>query len=203
MPKYSLAWVLVAVWIGCTSTNNPDIGALGDGGADAKATNKDGGTGSTDSGGGTDAKPAKDSGTGDETGATPLGPCTPTAGGLPCDTGKIYCGATNCDMATEECCVDITTGSSTCMATGTCTKAPMACDEARDCNPGEICCFSASGTTPTGATCQDATAGCGLGDFTQSCRSDDECAGSGSCIKQTCKTYKIQTCAKIPVDPCP
>ena len=203
MSKTNLAWVLVAAWVGCTTTTTPAITPT-----DAGADVKDGGKPST----GDSAAPPTDGGTkkdGETTeedgGGTVLGPCTPIGGGLPCETGKIYCGASQCDMATQECCVDVSTGAGTCTATGTCNKAPMGCDEARDCQQDEVCCFTASGTTPTGAICVPGNTcqGASLGDYTQSCRSDDECFGTGTCIAQTCKGFKIQTCQQIPVNPCP
>jgi len=204
MTKTKLAWILAAVWIGCTSTTTPGV-SPGDAGADVKDGGKTGDGGTVDPGtdGGKTDGGKTDSGTDEDSGGpTPLGPCTAISGGLPCDTGKIYCGATTCDQATQECCVDVTTGAATCTNIGSCSNAPMACDEARDCAAGEVCCFSASGTTPTGAQCTPGSCS-GLGEFAQSCRSDDECSISGECIPQQCKTYKIQTCAQIPQDPCP
>ncbi len=195
MSKTNLVWVLAAVCFGCTSTNDPTVASL-DAGADAKKA--DGGTSAPPKDGG--RTPGDDSGKNEEDSSTPI-PCAPVSGGLPCDADKVYCGATSCDATTEDCCVDTRNGSSTCGAKGSCTgKAGLGCDEAGDCATGEVCCFSASGATPTGALCQ--TGPCGFGDYSQSCRSDSECAGSGQCITGSCAGYKIQTCAAIPSTAC-
>jgi hypothetical protein len=194
MSKIHLVCVLAVLSFACTSTNDPAIGASdasadakkGDGGGNGKG---DGGGNSTDTDGGST-----------DTDGGPQG-CTPISGGLPCDAHKIYCGASNCDGATEDCCVDTTNGTSSCAPKGTCPtdKAGLGCDEAADCAAGEVCCFTASGTTPTGSLCQ--TGPCGLGEFSQTCRSDAEC-NSGSCGTGSCGGYTIETCAPIPSTAC-
>lgn len=193
MSKTNLVWILAAVCFGCTSTNDPFIAAT-DAGADAKKV--DAGGIKNDSG---TSGPRDDSGKIDEDSSTPVS-CTPVSGGLPCDAKKVYCGTASCDGSTQDCCVDTQNGSSSCVAKGTCTKAGLGCDEAGDCATGEVCCFSASGTTPTGALCQQGP--CGFGDYSQSCRGNAECVGSGACISGSCAGYKIQTCASIPSTAC-
>ena len=194
MSKSNLVWVAAVMWLGCTSTNDPAITPT-DAGADAKKADaggsKDGGANSTD----------QDSGsTGNDSGAAAT--CTPLSGGLPCDPGKIFCGSKSCDAKSEDCCVDTHTGSATCAPKGTCsgsTTAGLGCDEAADCAAGEVCCFTASGVTPTGSLCQ--TGPCPLGDFSQSCRGTEECA-AGNCVEGSCSGYKIQTCGAIPSTAC-
>lgn len=204
MPKTNFAWVLVAVWIGCTSTNDPVV-AVTDAGADAKKDSgpvKDGGATGDD--GGT----TKTDGSSVEEDAAP-GVCAPISGGLACDPGKIYCGSSNCDAATEECCVDLAGASAatSCVAKGGCTgtnKVGMACDEKDDCATGEICCFTSDGAKPTGAVCQAGpclVAGSPT-DFAQSCRGDFECENTGSCVSGNCKGYSVQTCSTFPSAAC-
>lgn len=197
MSKINLIWVLGALWVGCTSTTDPSTPAT-DAGAD---TGKKGDGGAASGDGGVTITSGNDGGTADDTGSTPVG-CSPISGGLPCEANKIYCGASSCDATSQDCCVDTKTGQSACGAKGSCgaTKAGLGCDEAADCAAGEVCCFTASGITPTGAICQ--TGPCGLGDFSQSCRGDAECAGSGQCVAGSCAGYKIQTCAAIPATAC-
>lgn len=196
MSKINLIWVLGAVWLGCTSTTDPPATVTDAATDSGKKT--DGGTSTSSS----DAGPSgSDSGSADDTGTGPVG-CSPVSGGLPCEPNKVYCGASSCDATSQDCCVDTKTGQSACAAKGTCPvgKAGLGCDEAGDCAAGEVCCFTASGITPTGSICQ--TGPCGLGDFSQSCRGDAECAGSGQCVTGSCAGYKIQTCAAIPATAC-
>ncbi|MBK6694365.1 MAG: hypothetical protein IPG50_19485 [Myxococcales bacterium] len=196
MPKTNLAWMLVAAWIGCTSTTDPVPAgsSLTDAGKDAKASaaaTTDSGSSATDAG-----ATKKDSGS-----VAPV-PCSAISGGLPCDPGKLSCGSSTCDTATQECCVDLTGASAkpACVNKGSCANVALQCDEADDCGSGEVCCFSASGVTPTGSLCQSGP--CGLGDFSQSCRGDGECAGSGSCGSGSCKGFAIQTCSPLPASAC-
>ncbi len=64
----------------------------------------------------------------------------------------IYCGATYCDPATSVCC--ITSGVPACSAK--CVggdSAPIACDDARDCTSGRVCCASLNGASVNNVFC--------------------------------------------------
>jgi hypothetical protein len=102
-------------------------------------------------------------------------------------TTFVPCGATACDNTTQECCVSLNGGASTCVDRGTCQGAALSCTGSDNCGDGEVCCatFGATGAT---ATCQDSCSGGGgggggggFGGGIQLCSSDSDCTNGEVC----------------------
>lgn len=81
----------------------------------------------------------------------------------------VTCGTMTCGTG-QVCCV--TLGGSTCVATGTCTGQPIACDGPEDCTTaGEVCCAGLGGVACAAqATCTS-----------QVCRVDGDCDSGDEC----------------------
>jgi hypothetical protein len=129
--------------------------------------------------GGTGASPVE------STSATPLNGHPSTPEQVDCN-GSAATGTELCTVSSQEgCCAsgsgagscDPDNGTTTCNGTG---QWFFECDEAADCNAGEVCCLV--GTTFSCAT------SCAGGLAAQSCRLSSECGedGGGACIVQTC-----------------
>jgi hypothetical protein len=71
------------------------------------------------------------------------------------------------------------------------------CNEASDCNGGEICCVTID------IASRSATAACQAGPCTtpanggaQACRTDQECGTGGPCEVQSCAGVKLELCGQ-------
>ena len=136
-----------------------------------------------------------------------VGPSTP---------GAIRCGNGTCAAGTEECCLrsDGVPASNGCGSRGnvTCngTQTVRRCDEAADCNQGELCCLSVFtsppailGSTCTSASNPDAVEEC-QADGAVGCGSDADCDALGlpPCVAQLCRGDILQTCGRLPSNLC-
>ncbi|MGO9839345.1 MAG: hypothetical protein ACLP1X_34625 [Polyangiaceae bacterium] len=125
---------------------------------------------------------ASEAGGGDAGGEGGSPVCLVPEGGAPCSPGKVSCGSTTCDTATDYCCAG-TNGAGTCepLNGGTCASGvKVECDETADCASGDVCCQQ-DAYGPHSATCE---ASCPTGYF-QVCRSNAECTPQ-TCIVQLC-----------------
>lgn len=88
----------------------------------------------------------------------------------------IRCGMSECNAASEDCCLG--GGGSSCQARGTCMRgASLSCSSAASCSGGQVCCFKftgMSGKSQCDASCE------GRGSF-QLCETDGECPVGNSC----------------------
>jgi len=77
------------------------------------------------------------------------GPPPPADGGPqppPAPGGAVLCGAKACTLPSEQCCAPASGGpGATCQPTGSaCNEITVQCDEAGDCQSGEVCCGSSA-----------------------------------------------------------
>jgi hypothetical protein len=95
--------------------------------------------------------------------------------------GQVSCGEAECSLPAEACCATLTT--TTCQAPGaSCEGGVQRCDEAADCESGDVCCLRLDPDKPE-ATCE---AGCIRGSSRlQICKTDAECA-EGTCYVNRC-----------------
>jgi hypothetical protein len=124
--------------------------------------------------------------------------CLVPDGGAPCSPGKVTCGSTTCDTATDYCCAG-TNGAGTCepLNGGTCASGvEVECDETADCASGNVCCQQ-DAYGPHSATCETA---CPTGYF-QVCRTNAECTPQ-TCIVQLCSP-SAGTPATVTLEACP
>jgi hypothetical protein len=99
--------------------------------------------------------------------------------------GVVFCGGSDCLLSGSPggnyCCVGMPPVPTSCLPALTgCTiqlgSATVACDDAADCQNGQVCCGALSGSG-TGARCSN---GCGGSSF-QFCRTNRECQGQQRC----------------------
>jgi hypothetical protein len=115
-----------------------------------------------------------------------------TCAGAPCKVPGNYC----CDQAlvptpsTQKCVPD---------STSACGGLRQACDEAADCNSGDVCCVPPNANirialdaqcSPKGS-CKDATYA------PQLCRTSAECDNGQSCVQQLCLGAVVWSCGGI------
>ena len=108
------------------------------------------------------------------------------AGPLP---GEIACGASPCPVPASQCCSDV--DASTCDPAGSaCTGLVRTCDEAADCDPGEVCCVTQIAPKRFATACK---ASCDVGE-PQACASSAECGDAGACLPWRCGAVDVKTC---------
>ncbi|HEX7666414.1 MAG TPA: hypothetical protein VF407_17935 [Polyangiaceae bacterium] len=130
--------------------------------------------------------------------------------------GTIRCGDTDCDKATQDCCIahDVTPATNGCAKKGQIqcngTQVRRECDEEADCNPDEFCCAADVEGLPVsiGMYCVNPKLngmppGCGLGELV-ACSSDADCdaVGQPACVSQVCRGNVLQTCGLLPSSWC-
>ncbi len=182
-------------------------GSSNGGTSSSGSSGDDGGGGTSSSSGGSSSGGSDDGGTVNPDGAassggeggTGSGGGTPVPeGGAPSDPGSVSCGSSTCNTTTQHCCVEADGG--TCGAlNGSCTggagAVAVACNEAADCAPGNVCCQPLE-YGPHSTTCMPS---CPVGTYFQVCRADAECgtadagATSQRCVVQTCFTSMAMT----------
>jgi len=174
----SLAALLFAAALGCSSSDSglpvPD-GGSGGGGAGGGAnggSGGDGGNGGDGGSAGTDGPMSTDGRDGlgaPEVGFTDAPPPSP---------GKIDCGPMSCDVKTQECCEGFDAGGVTysCIARGAmCAGAKKTCDGKEDCDPGELCCLKKGYYAPTVSCQPESMCRGGMGDGYPLCHTDSDC----------------------------
>lgn len=131
-------------------------------------------------------------------GGTSGGPSTVVDSGLASRPGKVECTdeLRLCDGTSGQyCCIsdDGDGGTDYTCATGdTCSGNRIKCDESADCPSGQMCCANLGlGTFTT--LCE-----MGPCEIAQSCRTDAECTGGNTCIKQSCTGLSGWLCGKNP-----
>jgi hypothetical protein len=208
VPIYSLACLGIVYACGVTEPE-PDQAQQPDGSVTGTNPGADGST-TTPGADGSTTGPVADGGTG-PTGNPPQG--------QPSDPKKVTCGSTTCDTATQTCCVSRFQDAGCRPANQFCAGREFACDEAADCDTGELCCldvtifqtFDAGGFFDAGFPTFDAGARDPIQGSRcrnrcrqqpQSCRTDAECDG-GTCVAQQCGGRVIQTCGALPAGACP
>jgi hypothetical protein len=151
-----------------------------DGGADAAEANA-----GDDGDAGALADSTGDSAVGPEADAPADGPTVP-----PTDKSHVPCGSDTCNVPAEECCEE--PDASTCQQTGggNCSGVVAICDEAANCQPGDVCCVTGQTATALETQCKQSCSG---GD-PQSCRTSGECGGVGPCVAWTCAGSVVATC---------
>jgi hypothetical protein len=103
--------------------------------------------------------------------------------GAPVSTpGFVACGDTSCNLSSEVCCSMTPPATARCQAGTTCLSGgTIACDEAADCLPDQVCCVADVGAGVMHAACDfDCT-----GSFAQACKTDRECS-FGTCRTWNC-----------------
>ena len=72
-------------------------------------------------------------------------------------SNSVTCGAETCDTATQDCCLDNTSGNLNCVPSGTCGMITITCDGPEDCGSAtDECCASDAGAAcapPGGGMC--------------------------------------------------
>jgi hypothetical protein len=111
----------------------------------------------------------------------------------PTDKDHVACGSGSCSVPTEECC-QMQSGS-VCQAAngGGCNGVIARCDEAANCQPGQVCCVTKLTASGLETECQSSCQG---GDGVQSCRTDGECGGTGPCTAWSCAGSVVATCGR-------
>lgn len=184
---------VAAIVVGCGSDSGPVLAGpntTADGG-DQVPTGGDPDSGSTSTG------------TNPDDAGTVFNPTPDASTGTPAGPGKVACGSTECDTATDSCCAKTSFGDGGLTTETVCQPkadqcnngigGSFACDEAADCAGGEVCCRGF-----TGASCK--AGACGFGTV-QVCSGAAECTNDGgACNEYTCKIakteYKIMACSK-------
>ena len=158
-----------------------DVGQGSDGGAEAAEAN------APDEG---DAGAVADS-TGEAPGleagadASPDGPVVP-----PSDKGRVPCGSDTCDVPSEECCEAPDASACQPAGGGSCSGVVERCDEAANCQPGDVCCVTALGSSGFATECRQSC----VASEAQSCRTDGECGAMGPCVAWMCAGSVVATC---------
>jgi hypothetical protein len=96
--------------------------------------------------------------------------------------GSVACGATPCALGPPNdysCCLTVTAFCAPAVGCLVIPGIPMSCDDAADCPPGSVCCYTLS-TSGIGSTCAPS---CDA-QSDQLCRTDGECP-----LGTTCKTH--------------
>jgi len=110
-------------------------------------------------------------------GAIDADPNAPDA--MPVDgaPNSVTCGDDDCDLATEQCCVEV--GGSTCIPSGdTCGGTPLTCDGPEDCpEADDFCCGHTGGNASAecATTCQNGVT---------VCHDETQCAEGELCCPQ-------------------
>jgi hypothetical protein len=119
---------------------------------------------------------------------------TPT-NGHPSSPQEIDCNGSNaqgndtCTPSNQQACCSTSSSTGSCQPdSNSCTGWDFQCDEALDCNSGQVCCMN--GTT---FSCQTSCSG---GPATQSCRLNAECGQGNQCVVQDCDNgIFVELCA--------
>jgi hypothetical protein len=107
----------------------------------------------------------------------------------PVTINSTTCGATPCDLTTNDCCIGLGGAGLTCAPTGKCPPGPTivaSCSSAAACPTNEVCCLGIgddAGTALATASCQSACSAArgGLGAGLQLCSTDAECPAGDTC----------------------
>src|SRR5262249_30714990 len=131
----------------------------------------------------------------DPTKEAPAQPSQSPDGGRPPDASTVFCARTPCTDKEQVCCY--TQFQQTCQAASgpSCTGWTARCDEASDCDAGQVCCVisvhSYGLETACKTTCDTAQA--------QACRVNSECP-SHDCVPWACAKGIAETCAGAGAD---
>jgi hypothetical protein len=120
--------------------------------------------------------------------------CVPIEGGLSCDPAHIACGSASCTVGKQVCCIADGGAKETCTNLGAnicpgLTKSN--CDEAADCDGGNVCCGFVGPTGGFNTACQPS---CGTG--LQFCHGTAECV-TGTCTLMQCRGVTVETCGSF------
>ena len=130
--------------------------------------------------------------------------------------GSVRCGNVDCNAKTDACCLQESGNPATngcasrddALCNG--TQVRRTCDEAADCNPGEVCCMEVVTSPPAtiGSYCfrpdgSGAPGTCPTSEIV-ACSSDADCiaANAPPCVAQTCRGNVLQTCGLLPSEWC-
>ena len=108
----------------------------------------------------------------------------------PTDKGQISCGGGTCNVPSQECCQMPNAGVCQPSNGGGCSGDIARCDEAANCQPGQVCCVTKVTASGLETQCQSSC----QGGEPQSCRTDGECGGAGPCAAWTCAGSVVATC---------
>jgi hypothetical protein len=190
------AWGMSTAISGCGGEEEAAIPDADGGGAGSSSGGGSSGAASS-SGGSSSGGTSSSGGAGDGGGGDGGGDATT---GGPSNPGKTTCGTKECTSATETCCQS--QNDAGCIANnmncgfGTASKE---CDEAADCQGGDICCQQGVSTE-----CRPAKDCDGFGEFI-TCKTNTECAGQdgGTCKEWTCTFFKTETKVRACENPSP
>jgi hypothetical protein len=124
----------------------------------------------------------------------------------PSDPGSVTCAGKPCASSDHFCCDQ--QGVESCMAQpepGTCAGPQRVCDEAADCQGGQVCCIPPNANIVVAYFTQCAKT-CGINDpyQYQVCKTSAECQNGQPCLGQLCQGKMIFTCGgQIPSKRCP
>jgi hypothetical protein len=146
--------------------------------------------------GGNTTKSRADGGAGSDAGAQALTP----------DPARVDCGSMVCDTASSQCCVVPassampTSGASCNGKTEACPGHVLECDEAADCAPQQVCCYSVFQNAFPDDIGSQCAPNCIRNSIAyQACKSDVDCGGTGmACVANTCGGQTIGTCGALP-----
>jgi hypothetical protein len=199
-------WVSSSVTLSCggdseSGSETPSGGKAGSGGSTSGGASGGAGLGGggAGSGGMATGGSAGSAGTSGVGGAAGASGANGAAGASGSDPGQIACGAANCDVPDEYCCDDsMQPGNEKCVPsiTSSCAGFRRMCDEAADCEIGNVCC-----TIPAAATFYAYNTSCAPSCdtyFPQLCKTSAECTNGQACVSQTCNGWLVQTCGPIP-----
>ena len=108
----------------------------------------------------------------------------------PSDPSSVDCAGSKCAVPTRACCAESSQASCIDSNGGNCQGTVARCDEAANCNPGDVCCVTDIRPYGLETTCQQS---CG-GSDPRSCRKNAECPNGESCVAWTCNGQVVATC---------
>jgi hypothetical protein len=132
--------------------------------------------------------------------------CTLMACPAPSDPGKITCAGAPCDVPANYCCDGAAAdgGTQKCvpLSVSSCGDLRRACDEAADCNGGQVCCIPPNNAPFVAYNAQCAPT-CKNDPLSyQLCKTDAECENGLTCVTQLCHGKEIRSCGPLPASRC-